>query len=106
MRAGLLTEKISIYRTDVIQGEDGATNNIHTLIASTRANVISKGGARTIENDEVVYPYTFAFEVWGYIKIQEHTDYIMWGKKKYRVLSVVLDKVQNKKTIETEVINE
>ena len=54
MRAGLLTEKISIYRTDIIQGEDGATNDIHTFITSTKAQVVSKAGDRTVVNDEVI----------------------------------------------------
>ena len=97
MRAGLLTEKISIYRTDIIQGEDGATNDIHTFITSTKAQVISKAGDRTIVNDEVV---------WRYVDIREHTDNIVWNNAKYRVLSVSDDKQNNRKIVETEKVNE
>lgn len=106
MRAGLLTEKISIYRADIIQGEDGATNDIHTFITSTKAQVVSKAGDRTVVNDEVIYPFRVTFTVWRYIDIKEYTDNIMWNNNKYRVLSVSDDKANNRKIIETEKINE
>lgn len=106
MRAGLLTEKILIYRTDIIQGEDGATNDIHAFITSTKAQVVSKAGDRTIVNDEVIYPFYVTFTVWRYVDIKEYTDNIMWDNTKYRVLSVMEDKANNRKIIETEKVNE
>ena len=106
MRAGLLTEKISISRTDIIQGDDGATNNQHIFITSTKAQVVSKAGDRTIVNDEIVYPFNVTFTVWRYVEILEHVDYIIWNKAKYRVLSVSEDKQNNRKIIETEKVNE
>lgn len=106
MRAGLLTEKISIYRTDIIQSDDGGTHDKHTLITSTKAQVETKAGERTVINDEVVYPFHVTFTVWRYVEVLEYVDYIMWNKAKYRVLSVSEDKQNNRKIIETEKVNE
>ena len=106
MRSGLLRETIAIYRTDIIQDEFGSTSNQHRLLTTTRANVGYKAGSREVVNDELVYTYQVTFEVWQYVKIQEHTDYIMYKDKKYRVLSVIPVPAQQKKVIETELINE
>lgn len=106
MRTGLLTETIGIYRTEIIQDDFGGTTNQHRLLTSTRANIIYKTGSREIVNDELVYSYPVTFEVWDYIKIQENTDYILHQGKKYRVLSVIPMKSQQKKVIDTELINE
>lgn len=106
MRTGLLRETIAIYRTDLIQDEFGSTSNQHRLLTTTRANVGYKAGSREVVNDELVYTYQVTFEVWQYVKIQEHTDYIQYKDKKYRVLSVIPVPAQQKKVIETELINE
>lgn len=106
MRTGLLRETIGIYRTEIIQDDFGGTTNHHRLLTTTRANVGYKTGDREVVNDELVYTYQVTFEVWQYINIQEHTDYIKYKDKKYRVLSVIPVPAQQKKVIETELLNE
>ena len=106
MRTGLLRDVISIYRTEIRLDEFGGTTNHYRLLTTTRANVGFKTGTREVVCDELVYTYQVTFEVWQYVNIQEHTDYIMYKDKKYRVLSVIPVPAQQKKVIETELINE
>nr|DAT22610.1 MAG TPA: putative head-tail adaptor [Caudoviricetes sp.] len=106
MRTGLLRDVISIYRTEILQDDFGGSSNQHRLLTTTRTNVGYKTGSREVVNDEIVYTYQVTFEVWQYVNIQEHTDYIMYKDKKYRVLSVIPVPTQQKKVIETELINE
>lgn len=106
MRTGLLRDTIAIYRTEIQQDDFGGSTNQNRLLTTTRANVGYKTGERGVVNNEIVYTYQVTFEVWQYVNIQEHTDYIMYKDKKYRVLSVIPVPAQLKKVIETELINE
>jgi len=105
MRTGLLTEKISIHRATTVRNDFGEKIQAYTELRTTRARVIHNSGNRETENNEVVYSYVKTFEVWHYIDIKE-TDLIMWGDRKYRVLSIEPVKEQNKKIVETELVNE
>ena len=52
-----------------------------------------------------LYPYRKIFEVHQYVDVKE-TDIIHWDGKKYRILSIDLDRNQMKKVIMTELIDE
>lgn len=106
MRSGLLREPIEIYRTAIVSDEYGSTTEEYTLLSRTRARVIHDSGNRQNSNDEIIFLYYKTFEVWMYVDIQENTDYILWNGRKYRVLSIEPVKEQNKKIIETQLINE
>lgn len=105
MRCGLLKDKIDIYRPISNQNEFGEMVQEYKIWYCTRARIINNGGSRTLLNNEIFYPYRKIFEVHLYLDIKE-TDIIHWEGKKYRILSIDLDRNQMKKVIMTELIDE
>ena len=105
MRCGLLKDKIDIYRPITSQNEFGEMIQEYKPWYSTRSRVISNGGSREITNNEVFYPYRKVFEIHQYVDVKE-TDIIHWKDKKYRILSIDLDRTQMKKVMMTELIDE
>ena len=105
MRCGLLNEKIDIYRPISNQNEFGEIVQEYRPWYCTRSRILSNGGSRTLLNNEIFYPYRKIFEVHQYVDVKE-TDIIHWEGKKYRILSIDLDRSQLKKLIMTELIDE
>lgn len=105
MRCGLLKDKIDIYRPITSQNEFGEMIQEYKPWYCTRSRVISNGGSRAITNNEEFYPYRKVFEIHQYVDVKE-TDIIHWKDKKYRILSIDLDRTQMKKVIMTELIDE
>mgnify|MGYP003751619449 CR=1 FL=1 len=106
MRTGLLKDKIDIYRSITDTNEFGEQIQNYVCIFSTRSRIINNNGSRENSNGEIFYSYTKIFEVWKYVDIVENTDYILYKNKKYRILSIEENDEQNKKIINTELINE
>ena len=105
MRCGLLRESIDIYRPITTQNEFGEMVQEYKIWYCTRARAVSNGGSRTLLNNELFYPYRNIFEVHQYVDVNE-TDVIHYDNKKYRILSIDLDRSQMKKVIMTELIDE
>lgn len=105
MRCGLLKDKIDIYRPVTTQNDFGEMTQEYRPWYCTRSRVISNGGSRAITNNEVFYPYRKVFEIHQYVDVKE-TDIIHWKDKRYRILSIDLDRTQMKKVIMTELIDE
>lgn len=105
MRCGLLNEKIDIYRPISNQNEFGEIVQEYRPWYCTRSRIVSNGGSRTLLNNEIFYPYRKIFEVHQYVDVKE-TDIIHYDNKKYRILSIDLDRSQMKKVIMTELIDE
>lgn len=105
MRCGLLRESIDIYRPITTQNEFGEIVQEYKIWYCTRARAVSNGGSRALVNTEISYPYRKVFEVHQYVDVRE-TDLIHWIGKKYRILSIELDRTQMKKVITTEEIDE
>lgn len=105
MRCGLLKDKIDIYRPITSQNEFGEMIQEYKPWYCTRCRVVSNGGSRAITNNEVFYPYRKVFEIHQYVDVKE-TDIIHYDNKKYRILSIDLDRTQMKKLIMTELIDE
>lgn len=105
MRCGLLKDKIDIYRPISNQNEFGEMVQEYRPWYCTRARAVSNGGSRTLLNNEIFYPYRKVFEVHQYVDVKE-TDIIHWEGKKYRIISIDLDRSQMKKVIMTELIDE
>lgn len=57
MRAGLLTEIITIKRAVITKNQYGEDVERWDTVATTRARVMQTTSNRTIENDEVVYDF-------------------------------------------------
>lgn len=105
MRAGLLTELITIKRRVTTTNESGQKEHKYVKLRTTRARVIYSSGNRTIENKDILWDYHYKFEVWDYVDVNEK-DLIVYDKKEYRIKSINHDKHQQKKIITTELITE
>lgn len=105
MRAGLLTELISIKRRVTKVNASGQKEHKYVNLKTTRARVIYSSGNRTIENKDIIWEYQFKFEVWDYVDVTEK-DIIEHDTKEYRIKSINHDKHQQKKIITTELITE
>lgn len=105
MNAGRLNEVITIERPQIKVNEFGANKFEYNPLIKTRADVSYEGGARTIENDEVIFSYNKVFTIRYYHQIDEK-DRIIWNNKKWRILSIEPDKSKQLITIRTELINE
>ena len=105
MRRGKLRESIDIYRPVTTQNELGEMVQEYKIWYCTRARAVSNGGSRTLANTGISYQYRKVFEVHRYVDVRE-ADIIHWMGKKYRILSIELDRNQMKKVITTEEIDE
>lgn len=106
MRAGRLTEVISVEKPTQWQNEYGATSiEWETFIGRTRAEVTYSNGNRRNENNEIIFAYEVIFTVRIYHQIDERMR-IIWKNKKYRILSIEENKELQSLTIKTELINE
>jgi SPP1 family predicted phage head-tail adaptor len=105
MRAGLLSEIITIKRRVTTTNESGQKEHNYEKIRTTRARVIYTAGNRTIENKDIVWDYQYKFEVWDYVDVTEK-DLIEYDSKEYRIKSINHDKKQQKLIITTELITE
>lgn len=108
MRAGLLSENISIwqpYTGDTSFGKSSKTDYI-AYIPKTKARVTNQRGSRANQNDEIVYAYTVTFTIRGYHKIDERMR-IKWQGRFYRILNIVPPTREiNEYQIDTELVNE
>lgn len=106
MRAGRLTEVISVEKPVQRQNEYGATAlEWESFISKTKAEVTYSNGNRRNENNEIIFAYEVVFTVRIYHQINERMR-IIWKNKKYRILSIQENKELQSLTIKTELINE
>lgn len=93
MRAGLLTEPITIKRATITKNDFGEETEVWTIVYQTRARVIQTNSNKAIENGEVLMNYTKEFHMRYYVPIQEF-DIIEWDGKLYRVISMDKNKTE------------
>lgn len=108
MRAGLLSEVISIYQPynrDTKYGKSTKTDYV-PYISVTKARVLNQRGTRTNENNEILCSYTVTFIIRGYHKIDDYMR-IKWKGKFYRILNIIPATTNyNEIQIDTELVNE
>lgn len=105
MRAGLLTEPITIKEPIIIKDEFGGNAIDWKDVISTRAKVTYNSGSRQNQNNEIVNTYTVTFTIRLYHRIDEPMR-ILWNGNKYRILSINRELYKQSITIITELINE
>lgn len=105
MRAGLLTETISILEKVLITNDYGEETETWVDKYTTKARLVHDGGGRVIVNDEVFYTHAKTFQVRMYVPIEDF-DRIQWDGKYYRILNIEIDRTQNNKTIKAELIDD
>lgn len=91
MRAGLLTEVVSVEQPIVVTDDFGANSIKWMPIIDTRAKVSYSSGNRANENNEIVFAYEVLFTVRIYHQINERMR-IIWKNRKYRILSIERNK--------------
>lgn len=105
MQAGLLNEKIELYRFIKVKNEYGELVTQTEKVRDCRAKVSHLSGSRTVRAEEIQYPYTKQFVVRIHIDIDENM-WIKWRGKFYRVLSIDPNRELQQKTIIAEIVNE
>lgn len=105
MRAGTLTETITVLNPKVDINDVGEQITEYKEVYTTKANVTHSTGNRNVENTEVVYNYSKTFRTRYYLKISEF-DRILWNNKQYRILSIEPNKQYQELIITAELINE
>lgn len=105
MRAGLLKDLIEIYGSVITVNNVGEQSTTYNLKSTIKARVIHGSGNRTVENDEVVYPYQKNVQVRIYQDINDY-DRIKYDGKFYRILSIETNNDLQCKNILMEVVNE
>lgn len=105
MRAGLLTETITIMQPTVTINEVGEQVTNYTVKATIRARNLINREQRTNLNGDVDYPKTHTLEVRIYQNIDER-DIVSWNGNRFTILSIEIDKPMMCKRIEIAEINE
>lgn len=105
MRAGLLKENITILTPIITKNKFGEQTQEWKQRTTTRARVQHNSGTRTNENGDIFYSMFLTLEVRYYVSISEY-DNIVWQGNKYRIMSIIPDKDNNKKIIQIELIND
>lgn len=105
MRAGLLKEIITILSPIITKNKFGEQTQEWKKKCQTKARVIYNNGSRINENGDIFYSSVLNLEVRYYVNVDEY-DNIIWKDKKYRILSIIPDKDNNKKNISIELIND
>ena len=95
MRAGLLKEIITILTPIVKKNKFGEQTQEWKQKFVTKARVQHNSANRTNENGDIFYSSVLNLEVRYYVNVDEY-DNIIWKDKKYRILSIIPDKDNNK----------
>ena len=105
MRAGLLSEVITIMTPYIEKDEYGSEVEMWDELLTTRANVRWSSGNRSISNDEIVNVYSVDFTIRRYHDIDEVMR-VRYEGKLYRILSIEDNRHDGTKKLRCELINE
>lgn len=105
MRAGLLTETITVKTPTVTTNSVGEQTTTYTVKATIRARNVINRQQRTNDNGDIYLPATHTLEVRIYQNIGD-TDIVTWNGKTYRILGIEVDKPLQCKRLEIAEVNE
>lgn len=105
MKAGELNDSISVYRLTRTMTEYGSQEETLEHVFDVRAKVVVGNGFRSVINNEIVYSVSHYFTVRCLVNALPD-DVVVYQGKKYRVISVKLNKEEQSKELTTEEINE
>lgn len=105
MRAGLLTETITILRPVVYQNAVGEQVTTYTEKTTIRARNVVHREAQTNLNGDIAYPKTYTLEVRIFQPVDDY-DRIRWNGKDYTIISIEIDRPLMCKRIEIIEVNE
>ena len=104
MRAGQLTDLITILRHSVRQNDFGEQFDTYIPTSTTRANVEPLSGRRADVNSEIFYEHTYRFTIRRYVNVSDF-DHIKWKDNEYRILNIDDDNYLNQKVLIAELVN-
>lgn len=105
MQAGLLREKIGFYRNESIRDKFGGNTHNWVNVFDKRARVTFKNGQRKEVAGEIVNSTSITFMI-RYCKDINANMRIYHDGRKYVIISINKDRIQQATIIEAEVINE
>jgi len=105
MRAGILTEPITILKPVIIKNDFGAEKTDWINFIATRTNVRFNSGNRFTETNEIIHSCNLTFTIRYYHLIDESMKVAYKGKE-YRILAINSDRLKQSTTIIGELINE
>lgn len=105
MKAGILREKIDIYKPNISTTDYGNTKIEYVYYKSTRAAVDYVSGTKELVNDENFHTITKSFILRYYNDITED-DRIKYEDRFWKINSIKPNKYYNDKVVETELVNE
>ncbi len=105
MRAGLLTETITVKTPTTTTNSVGEQSTTYTDKATIKARNVINRQTRTNDNGDVWLPATHTLEVRMYQNISDY-DIISWNGKIYHILSIEIDRPRMCKRLEIAEINE
>ncbi|MBD5229553.1 MAG: phage head closure protein [Bacteroidales bacterium] len=106
MNAGTLFYDIVIEKPEIIVNDDfGSQTETWVKHIKTKADIIWDSGSRTNDNNETFYAWNMTFRIRYYHDVNEKMR-IVWNNKRYRILSIMPDRIKQVKTIRTELIND
>jgi SPP1 family predicted phage head-tail adaptor len=105
MRAGELKERIIVQRPTVTKSDYGSEDTEYNDLYSVRAEVRYKEGTRINDDGEMTLAYTVKFIIRQHY-LPDEKDIILFKGKKYRILSIVMNRDKQYNEINTELINE
>lgn len=105
MQAGLLREKIAFYRNEAVRDKFGGNAQSWVKVFDKRARVTFKNGQRKEIAGEIVNSSSNTFMI-RYCKDINANMRIYYDGRKYAIISINKDRLQQATIIEAEAINE
>lgn len=106
MNAGTLFHDIVIEKPQIVVNDDfGSQTETWVKYIRTKADVVWESGNRMTDNDEIFYSWNMTFKIRYYHDVNEKMR-IVWRNKRYRILSIMPDRIKQVLTIRTELIND
>jgi len=105
MKAGILKDKIYLYKPVVTKTDYGDTKVDFEQFYETRASVLWNSGNRDDVNNEIFFAQYKTFIMRSYVPITEHCQ-ILFNNKKYRVLNIEYNEKYRNLEVNTSLVNE
>ena len=107
MQAGLLTEDITIQRATIVKNAYGSqvTTWADVEVCKAKADYITGGSGRGENNQEIKYNTIYLFETYFHVDVKPY-DRVIYNEQAYNVIFIQPLRLQNKKIIKCEIIDD
>lgn len=104
MIAGRYNEVVKIYDPVTTINQYGERKSEYQEVYTTRARVENTSGNRVVENNEIVFTYSYNFTLRSYVPVKEASR-IWWQDNYYRILTLQRRREYNDILIQAEKVN-